>query len=71
MATRRKHATAEQSIYRRRRQFADMEVSDVRELRSLRKENARLKKLVVDRSKILVWLVPQEGASTVGILKDV
>ena len=44
-ATARKHGVAEQTIYRWRRQFTGMEVSDVRELRRLREENARLKKL--------------------------
>lgn len=48
-ATTRKHGVAEQTIYRWRKQFAGMEVSDVRELRRLREENARLKKLVAAR----------------------
>ena len=48
-ATARKHGVAEQTIYRWRRQFSGMEVSDVRELRRLREENARLKKLVAER----------------------
>ena len=47
-ATARQHGVAEQTIYRWRRQFAGMEVSDVRELRRLRDENARLKKLVAE-----------------------
>jgi len=37
----RKHGVSEQSIHR--------EVSDVRELKRLREENARLKKLVAER----------------------
>ena len=48
-STARKHGVAEQTIYRWRRQFSGMEVSDVRELRRLRDENARLKKLVAER----------------------
>jgi len=48
-ATARKHGVAEQSLYRWRNQFSGMEVSDVRELRRLREENARLKKLVAER----------------------
>ena len=48
-ATARKHGVAEQTIYRWRRQYSGMEVSDVRELRRLREENARLKKLVAER----------------------
>lgn len=49
VATARKHGVAEQTIYRWRKRFAGMEVSDVRELRRLRDENARLKKLVAER----------------------
>jgi len=48
-STARKYGVAEQTIYRWRRQFSGMEVSDVRELRRLRDENARLKKLVAER----------------------
>ncbi|MDH3379287.1 MAG: transposase [Gammaproteobacteria bacterium] len=48
-ATARKRGVAEQTIYRWRKQFGGMEVSDVRELRRLREENARLKKLVAER----------------------
>ncbi len=47
--TARKHGVAEQTIYRWRQQFSGMGVSDVRELRRLREENARLKKLVAER----------------------
>ncbi len=45
----RKHQVSEQSIHRWRNQFAGMEVSDVRELKRLKDENARLKKLVAER----------------------
>lgn len=48
-ATARKHGVAEQTIYRWRKQFSGMQVSDVRELRGLREENARLKKPVAER----------------------
>ena len=48
-ATARQHGVAEQTIYRWRRQFSGMEVSDVRELRRLRDENARLKKLLAEQ----------------------
>ena len=48
-STARKHGVAEQTIYRWRRQFLGMEVSDVRELRRLRDENGRLKKLLAER----------------------
>ena len=43
-AAARQHGVSEQSSYRWERQFGKMEVNDVRELRQLRQENARLKK---------------------------
>ena len=49
VAAARKRGVSEQSIHRWRKKFAGMEVSDVRELRRLREENARLKKLVAER----------------------
>lgn len=45
----RQHGVSEQSIYRWNRQFGQMEVADVRELRQLRLENARLKKVLAER----------------------
>lgn len=42
----RKHGVSEQSIHRWRKEFAGMEVSDVRELKRLQDENSRLKKLL-------------------------
>ena len=48
-AAEREHGVSEQSIHRWRKQFAGMEVSDVRELRRLKDENARLKKLLAER----------------------
>lgn len=48
-AAARKHGVSEQSMHRWRKKFAGMEVSDVRELRRLRDENARLKELVAER----------------------
>ena len=49
VAAARKHGVAEQTIYRWRNRFAGMEVSDVRELKRLKDENARLKKLLAER----------------------
>jgi transposase-like protein len=43
------HGVSEQSIYRWKRQFGRLEVDDVRELRQLRQENARLKKVLAER----------------------
>ena len=48
-AAARTHGVSEQSIHRWRKKFSGMQVSDVRELRRLRDENARLKKLVAER----------------------
>jgi putative transposase len=48
-AAARQHGVSEQSIYRWKRQFGQMEVAEVRELRHLRQENARLKKVLAER----------------------
>ncbi len=40
---------SEQSIYRWKRQCGQMAVADVRALRQLRQENARLKKVLAER----------------------
>lgn len=45
----RQHGVSAQSIYRWKRQFGQMEVADVRELRQLRQENIRLKKVLAER----------------------
>jgi len=44
----RKHGVAEQTMYRWRKRFVGMEVSDVRELKRFKDENARLKKLLAE-----------------------
>ena len=49
VAAARKYGVAEQTMYRWRQRFAGMDVSDVRELKRLKDENARLKKLLADR----------------------
>jgi putative transposase len=49
VAAARKHGVAEQTLYRWRSRFTGMEVSDVRELKRLRDENTRLKKLLAER----------------------
>jgi len=48
-AAARKYGVVEQSIYRWRKLYDGMQVSDVKELKSLRDENARLKKLLAER----------------------
>ncbi len=48
-AAARQYSVSEQSIYRWKRQFGQMAVDDVRELRQLRQDNARLKKVLAER----------------------
>ena len=44
-----KHGISEQAIYTWRRRFGTLETADVKRLKSLEAENARLKKLVAER----------------------
>ncbi len=44
----RKHNMTEQTFYRWRKQFAGMDVSDLRQLKTLQKENTELKKVVAE-----------------------
>jgi putative transposase len=44
----RKHGFTEQTYYRWKKQYAGMGTAEVRELKEMRSENARLKKLVAD-----------------------
>jgi len=46
----RKLGVTEQTFYRWKKQFEHLGVSELRELRQLREENSRLKKLVADLS---------------------
>lgn len=43
------HGVSEQTIYGGRKKFGEMEAADVRQLRAVEKENARLKKLLAER----------------------
>ena len=45
----RKHGVSEQTIFRWRKKFGDLEVSDAKRLRELERENQQLKKLVAER----------------------
>jgi len=45
----RRHGISEQSFYRWRHKFGGMTVSETRRLRTLERENARLKKLLAER----------------------
>ena len=45
----KKHAVSEQTIYAWRKRFGKLEAVDVKRLRHLEQENAKLKKLVAER----------------------
>lgn len=45
----RRHGISEQTIYSRRKRFGAFQADDMRRLRQLESENARLRKLVVER----------------------
>jgi len=46
----RKLGIAEQTFYRWKKQYGGLEASEVRELKQLREENAKLKKLVAEQA---------------------
>jgi putative transposase len=48
-AVSKRHGVSEQTIYTWRKRFGGFEANDVRRLKRLEAENARLKKLVVER----------------------
>jgi len=48
-AVAKRHCLSEQTIYGWRRRFGALQASDVKRLRQLEAENARLKKLVAER----------------------
>ena len=45
----RRHGVSEQTIYSWRKKYGGVEAADLRRLRQLEKENARLKKLLAER----------------------
>jgi len=45
----KRHGISEQTIYTWRQRFSGMNADDVKKLRQLEQENARLKKLLVER----------------------
>ena len=45
----RKHKVSEQTIYTSRRRFGELQPADIKRLRQLEAENAKLKKLVAER----------------------
>ena len=52
----RQHGVSEQSYYRWKKLYGGMEPSEARELRGLREENVKLKRLVADLSLDKVML---------------
>lgn len=45
----RKHGVSEQTLYLWRKRYGQLEAADVKQLRGLQQENARLKKLLAER----------------------
>lgn len=45
----KKHGVSEQTVYLWRRRYGRLDMADVRQMRSLEHENARLKKLLAER----------------------
>lgn len=45
----KQHGVSEQTYYRWKNKYSQMEVPDVRRLRELEKENSRLKRMVAER----------------------
>ena len=62
-ATARRHGITETTLYRWRAKYGSMQTSDVRRLRQLEDENARLKKLVADLSLDVAMLRDVAGRS--------
>ena len=52
----REMGVAEQTIYAWKSKFSGMEVSDVKEMRRLQDENAKLKRLVADQALDIIML---------------
>jgi putative transposase len=52
----REMGVAEQTIYAWKAKFSGMEVSDVKEMRRLQDENAKLKRLVADQALDIIML---------------
>ena len=46
----RKHGVSEWSLYRWRKKYGDMDVPDAKRLRSLEKDNIRLKRIVAEQA---------------------
>ncbi len=46
----RRYDITEQTFYRWKKVYAEMEVADIKKLKAIQEENARLKKLVADQA---------------------
>jgi len=47
---RRRHGICQNTFYRWKAKYADMEISDVRKLKALESENTRLKRIVAEQA---------------------
>jgi len=66
-AVAKRHGISEQTIYTWRKRFGGFQASDVRRLKQLEAENARLKKLVAERDlEIEVRKSPQKTGERAG-----
>lgn len=45
----KKHGVSDQTVYLWRKRYGQLDMADVRQMRSLEQENARLKKLLAER----------------------
>lgn len=45
----KKHGVSEQTLYLWRKRYGELDAADVKQLRALQQENARLKKLLAER----------------------
>lgn len=68
---RRQHGVSQQSFYRWKKVYGGMPPSEARELKQLREENTKLKRLVADPSLDKVMLLDVVLATPPNYLKDV
>jgi len=60
----RKHNISEQTFYRWKKKYGDMELADARRLKELEKENAELKKMLAEsmlENRVLKTVLVAEG----------
>ena len=66
----KKHGISEQTVYAWRKRFGALEPADVKRLRGLEAENARLKKLLAERSRRMTDLSDSVGLGGNVILRN-